>query len=292
MNLKVKILFLFVIFLSLAASGQSRGVRSYLNQGNKFYRNNQFLKAQESYQRALEKDKDSGLISFNLGAAFYKQNKFVKARDSFNRSLLAVDKKKLGPVYYNLGTTEYRYGQELENKDLKAAVDVLTNSVDHFRESLKLEPKDEDVKYNLKLAEEKLKELNEKYQQMKKQSQTNSSQEQENSAGQKSHQSSEPDPKKSRQSDQTDTRQNDKNGFDQKEDQTDSSDDQASQPERKEQPRGLKREDSSSGDLTVQSMDKQQAEFLLESYRTREEPKHMYRQKIELKNNKPVYNEW
>ncbi|HPR72288.1 MAG TPA: tetratricopeptide repeat protein [Bacteroidales bacterium] len=138
-------------FLSTQLYGQSD--RKFIRQGNREFKNEKFSEAEIYYRRALSDNKESEKAVFNVGDALYKQNKFEDAGKHFMEHYRMTDnKKKKAESMYNLGNSL------LMNKKLK-------ESIEAYKESLKLDPQNVRAKYNLAYAQDKLRQQEEPQQQ-------------------------------------------------------------------------------------------------------------------------------
>ena len=152
-------------FLSTQLYGQSD--RKFIRQGNREFKNEKFSEAEIYYRRALSDNKESEKAVFNVGDALYKQNKFEDAGKHFMEHYRMTDnKKKKAESMYNLGNSL------LMNKKLK-------ESIEAYKESLKLDPQNVRAKYNLAYAQDKLRQQEEP-QQQNQQNQQNQQQEDNN----------------------------------------------------------------------------------------------------------------
>jgi Ca-activated chloride channel homolog len=148
-------LILFLAGLFCTVDGQDE--KKFIRQGNGKYKDNKFAEAEVSYRRAIDKNRLSKDAGFNLGDALYKQNKYEEAGKEFldNSSALA-DKNKKSASLYNLGNSL------LNNKKIE-------ESIEAYKNSLKLNPDNKEAKYNLAYAQDMLKQQ----QQQQKQDQKN-----------------------------------------------------------------------------------------------------------------------
>ncbi len=136
------LILLFGLFSSALSLAQTEN--KYIREGNDFYKRNNFKAAEKSYSRSLEKNKESMDARFNMGDALYKQKKYEEAASIFESlSKSSTDKSKLAQTYHNLGNSL------LQNKKYEDCVKAYQNA-------LKLNPKDEDTRYNLAYAKKKL----------------------------------------------------------------------------------------------------------------------------------------
>jgi tetratricopeptide (TPR) repeat protein len=114
-------------------------------EGNKKYDAKKYDQAEKSYRNALQLNKDSYKAAFNLGDAYYKQGKFDEAAEQFQMlTHRATSKDTLAKAYHNLGNSL------LQSKKYQ-------ESVNAYKNALKNDPSDEDTRYNLSYALQKLK---------------------------------------------------------------------------------------------------------------------------------------
>ena len=122
----------------------AQSVRSLVDGRNDMYDESKYADAEVNYKKALEKDVTSVPGHFNLGNSFYRQNKYdesVKSfEDAIQRSLTNSQKAR---AYFNLGDAHVK-AQKYED------------AVKAFTESLKRAPDDQEAKYNLSYALQKL----------------------------------------------------------------------------------------------------------------------------------------
>ena len=157
MKKKQTILFFLALGSFSIALAQKEDPEIY--KGNEFYRKQQFDKAVEAYQQALTKNPKSGIANFNAGNATYRQNKFDEALSSFDNTINnATDKNLQQQAYYNKGVA-FSKEQRLEE------------SIEAWKQALKMNPADKQTRENLEkaLRELKKKKDEEKQQKDKKQ---------------------------------------------------------------------------------------------------------------------------
>ena len=130
------IAFLGLLFSPVFAKNE----KSYLRKGNALFKKKSYEKAEINYKKALSVNPNYRKAIFNLGDALYKQGRYESAAKEF-LSLLSskVDNKTKSQIYYNLG-----------NSLLKAR--KIAESVEAYKNALKLNPKDANAKYNLAYA--------------------------------------------------------------------------------------------------------------------------------------------
>ncbi|MES2425936.1 MAG: tetratricopeptide repeat protein [Bacteroidota bacterium] len=146
----MKQLILILIFLLLGLQLFAQQEKSYVKKGNDFYQQKKYKEAADSYSKAVAKKSENLEGNFNLGDAFYKQKQFDKAGEQFNKIAESNKNKAIAAgAYHNLGNTL------LENKKLE-------ESIEAYKKSLLNNPKDEETRYNLAYAQEKLKQQQQK----------------------------------------------------------------------------------------------------------------------------------
>ena len=174
------------IFPSLGGRGRGRGKRAVLltvficwaglayakddaasltAKANRLYKEGKYDQALGLYNRALISRPDSALLNFNIGAANYKKGDFENALKSFEKAALSEDKLLESKANYNSGNSQYKSAKLKENIDLEAAVNLMRQSLEHYKRAMELNNKDEDAKINHDLAEKELKALLEKLKQ-------------------------------------------------------------------------------------------------------------------------------
>ena len=145
------LLVFFMLWYSCSLFSQAD--RKFIRQGNREYEKEKYSESEISYRRAIDKNKSSSDAVFNSGDALYRQKKFEDAGKQFIEShRMNEDKDKKSASLYNLG-----------NSLLMA--DKLTESIDAYKNSLKLNPGNMEAKYNLAYAQDLLKKQEQQQQQ-------------------------------------------------------------------------------------------------------------------------------
>jgi len=133
-----------LLFVSVLHSS-AQSVRSLVGDGNSQYKDQKYADAEVNYRKALEKEQ--GLVPghYNLGNALYKQEKTEEAIKEYENALMKAESKDTkAEAYFNMGNA-FMKGQRYQE------------AVKSYVESLKLNPNDQDAKYNLSYALEKMK---------------------------------------------------------------------------------------------------------------------------------------
>ena len=137
---------LFALLLSLSAGAfAQKAERDYIRKGNRLFKDSVFVDAEVNYRKALEANPKSTISMYNLGNTLSQQQKFKDAMEQyFAATSIEKDKAKLGQIYHNMGVL-FQSG-----KDYQKAVEA-------YKMSLRNNPKDDETRYNLALAQKLLK---------------------------------------------------------------------------------------------------------------------------------------
>ena len=134
----------FPFLLCAQNTGQERSnknERSSVRKGNKEYENKNYVGAEIDYRKALEAAPLSGDATFNLGDALYEQQKYDDAAKEFEKAINSeTDPVKQSEAWYNLGNTYMKNQKYAEG-------------IEAYKNALRKNPKDEDARYNLRLAQ-------------------------------------------------------------------------------------------------------------------------------------------
>jgi len=141
-------LFLFFTFVCISVlSAQSE--RKITRNGNSQYETGNFVDAEVSYKKALEKNSNLLEAQFNLGDALAKQERFDEALASFDLvSSTTEDTELKANALHNKGNVL------LQQQDLEGALES-------YKDALRVNPKDHQTRYNYAYAKKKLAEQQE-----------------------------------------------------------------------------------------------------------------------------------
>src|SRR5438874_1282959 len=133
--------------------------------GRDAYREGKFDDAYTQLKQTLKTNPHSqseDKLHFDSGAAAYKSEEYGKALESFSQALLSPDTGLQGKSHYNLGNTLYERGETQKSDDKKLR--DWTNALEHYEQTLKLEPKNKEAKDNYDYVKKKIEELKNKKQ--------------------------------------------------------------------------------------------------------------------------------
>ncbi len=128
--------------------------------GLEAYRDGKFEDAYSQFQETLKSHPQSRAedkLQFDSGAAAYKLKDYSKALESFSQALLSPETRLQSKSHYNLGNTLYQRGETQKSDDKKLS--DWTNALDHYEQTLKLEPQDKEAKENYDYVKKKIEEL-------------------------------------------------------------------------------------------------------------------------------------
>ena len=148
---------LLVMFLSSSVFATAPGLDAY--------RSGKFEDAYGQFQQTLKTHPESRAedkLQFDSGAAAYKLKDYSKAMESFSQALLSRDIGLQSKGHYNLGNTLYQRGEAQKSDDKKLS--DWTNALDHYEQTLKLDPQNKEAKDNYDYVKNKIEELKNKKQ--------------------------------------------------------------------------------------------------------------------------------
>ncbi len=113
-------------------------------EGNSHYRKGRLGKARSAYEKALKSEPRSNEIAFNLGNTYYKEGSFAESLKNFKSAADKASSPDLqAHAFYNSGNALYR------QEDLNKAGEF-------YKQALRIDPADQDAKYNLEVVERAL----------------------------------------------------------------------------------------------------------------------------------------
>ena len=148
-----KILFILVIFnfqLSIFNSLQAQANRHQLRDGNRNYKNEKYDKAEVDYRRALESDSLDYRGQYNLANSLYRQKKYDEAVRHYEQSLQlpSITDHQRWQSLHNKGNAHLKAGMENQEQGMQQ----FQQAVQSYQDALKVDPKNDDTRYNLAYA--------------------------------------------------------------------------------------------------------------------------------------------
>lgn len=158
------IIYLLLTALATGAWAQKSEVRKLLRGGNREYRKEHYDEATTRYRKALSSDSTSIAGQYNLGNSLYRKGQkgnsvekapsFDEAAKHYSAAIAnpKISDKQRSRAYHNRGNCRVQQGKA----DQEKAQELFGQAVQDYQEALKLDPKNEDTKYNLSLAKKLL----------------------------------------------------------------------------------------------------------------------------------------
>ncbi|MEE4258122.1 MAG: tetratricopeptide repeat protein [Bacteroidales bacterium] len=218
--MKIKSIYIIglMVFLGVQLFGQSE--KKLVREGNNLYEDGNFQEAEIEYRKALSEKPDYHKGKFNLGDAMYSQENFEES----------------GKIYSELGeiskTAEIKSGSWYNLGNSLMQQQKYKESIEAYKKALRVNPDDQDAKYNLEYARQMLNE--QQQQQNQDQNQENKDQEQDQ------------DQKSQEQQEDQNKEQQDQNQEQDQKDQKDQQQDQGDpqQQQNQPQPQQISKEDA------------------------------------------------
>ena len=138
----------FTFHLSPFTSVMAQASRHQLREGNRQYNKQHYDQAEVAYRHALERDSTDARGQYNLGNALYRQKKYDEASSHYEQALASpsATPRQRARALHNRGNSHLKAG--IENQDQQQLQQALAS----YQEALKLDPKNDDTRYNLALA--------------------------------------------------------------------------------------------------------------------------------------------
>ncbi len=156
---------LVIIYLLLGIPSLSfaqKEVRSQLRAGNKEYNQGKYTESEIAYRKALQANAQSTDAAYNLGNSLFMQGKLPEAAEQYQ--IVAgqeKDKNKLSLSWHNTGNI-FLTGAVAKGEQDQSYNEILQKSIEAYKQSLRNNPKDDETRYNLALAQKLLKDSEDK----------------------------------------------------------------------------------------------------------------------------------
>lgn len=131
---------LFLLITSASCFGQTTGAQD-IKGGNQLYQGQEYARAEEMYTKVQATDKYAQAALYNKANALYKQNKSEEAIQLYNQLIAdnSIKKELLAKIHYNKGVI-FSAGQKLPE------------SIEAYKQALRLNPDDTQARENLQKA--------------------------------------------------------------------------------------------------------------------------------------------
>lgn len=137
-NVTMRLFFsIILLFAITGVSAQQMPERSLVRKGNRQFDKGNYEQSIERYTKALETVPQSFEAGYNLGNALYKVERYDKAEQTIRGAAadsLRADEER-AEAFYNLGNAQFKQEQYKE-------------ALESYKQSLRLNPTDQQAKYN------------------------------------------------------------------------------------------------------------------------------------------------
>jgi Ca-activated chloride channel homolog len=142
-----------ILFIGFALSSMAQEDKKQIISGNNAFEKGEFSEAEGNYRQAENSEKLKDIATYNLGDALYRQGKFDEAADNFGKvAEQSQDPNLKAKALHNLGNS-YLSKQEFGK------------ALDSYKQALRLNPNDDDSRYNLAYARKMIQQQQEQQQQ-------------------------------------------------------------------------------------------------------------------------------
>lgn len=137
-----------IILCAVGFSASAQASRHRLREGNRDYSKQRYEQAEVNYRKALERDSTDFRGQYNLAGDLYRQEKYSEAASHYQQALAAqgLSDKQRARTLHNQGNSMLKNAMQSEQ------MEGLQQAVNCYQEALKLDPKNDDTRYNLAYA--------------------------------------------------------------------------------------------------------------------------------------------
>ena len=149
----------FVISLLVCCMAWSQSnERDFIRMGNKYFRSGQYQKAETYYRKAIDK-KPTMEGYYNLGNALAFQDQDSTAFEMYKKAVAEPSDNALkkSHIYHNMGNLTYVSALREMNTGGQNSSQGFQQAVDLYKSALRLNPNDNETRYNLAMAQHQLK---------------------------------------------------------------------------------------------------------------------------------------
>ncbi|NTU42597.1 MAG: tetratricopeptide repeat protein [Nitrospirales bacterium] len=150
---------LVCLVLSAAVTAYNVIVWCPLLFGNRSYNHAEYADALRAYSEAPKRHPDSEIIKYNSGTAFYKLQDYKKAMEAFESALNTENHSLKASAAFNIGNCLYRQGEQAEKQDIGTATRFYRAAMESYAKAIELNREESDARLNKELTEKKLKAL-------------------------------------------------------------------------------------------------------------------------------------
>lgn len=163
-----KTLTITLLLLAFQPSVSAQASRHQLREGNRQYNKERYDQAEIAYRRALERDTTDARGQYNLGSALYRQKKYNDAARHYEQVTTdqKLSDKRRAKAFHNQGNSLLNDAIAGSSESFDSnSQQKLQQALASYQEALKLDPKNDDTRYNLALARRLLQQAQQQQQQ-------------------------------------------------------------------------------------------------------------------------------
>ena len=135
----------FIIYHLSFSHAVAQTDRQLIREGNKLFRAGQYADAETRYRKAVEVNKDNPQAIYNLGNALMAQKKDSAAVEEFQKAAkLEKNPLRKYQAFHNIGV-------------ICQTKQMFQDAITAYKEALRLNPHDDQTRYNLELCKRQLK---------------------------------------------------------------------------------------------------------------------------------------
>ena len=147
---------ILALMLVSAIPTQAQNDRSNIREGNRLFRSGKHADSEVSYRKAMEKNPRNPQAAYNLGNALFAQKKDSAAVVAYQSGVqLETSAKRKAMGYHNMGVVCQSHK-------------MFSEAIEAYKNALRLNPKDDEARYNLELCKKQHKKQQDKKNQDKK----------------------------------------------------------------------------------------------------------------------------
>jgi Ca-activated chloride channel homolog len=157
---KLDIIMFLLLFLIAAKPVCAESAASTVREANKLYRQGQFKRAADGYDRAITESPEVVEPRFNKADSYFRLDDLQQAIDLYkavaaeSRDMQLVEKAK-----YNLGNCFFKQGTKLKDSDLQKALENMQSAIGSWRQVLDINPANEKAAKNIEVARLTIKDI-------------------------------------------------------------------------------------------------------------------------------------
>lgn len=138
----MKLIILLISLLSVFSLTAQKAVRKNIKQGNRSYNEQKYEQAATKFEEAIKIDPNALEANYNLGNTLYRQKEWDKSIEQQKHYLLIEkeNEQQIAASWHNIGNAL------LHKKDLQ-------NSMEAYKMALRINPEDDDARYNLAVVQ-------------------------------------------------------------------------------------------------------------------------------------------